>query len=275
MERLKTLEEAFLSVCGARGYREVRPPLLDPTLRSDFTAAVAWMVARRGAATTCPLRLSYRGTVVRQGREEEVEVHQAGCERLSDRPGPEGDEEVAVLAGETLAALPLEGAILELGHWGLAGPLLERVAWPKEGRAALERALNRKSVPGLSALEERHGRCPEVGLMRRLVHLGGRSEEIDALRPELRAAGVEESWEALRSLGESVRKQLPDLYVRLDPTDVRYWSYYTGMTLKAFSPRHAEAILSGGRYDTSFLNGGSVRGACGFAVYLSLMIEES
>ena len=26
MERLKTLEEAFSSVCGARGYREVRPP---------------------------------------------------------------------------------------------------------------------------------------------------------------------------------------------------------------------------------------------------------
>ena len=75
---------------------------------------------------------------------------------------------MAVPAGETLAALPLEGAILELGHWGLAGPLLERVAWPKEGRAALERALNRKSVPGLSALRK------GTGAALRLAHAAAR-----------------------------------------------------------------------------------------------------
>lgn len=303
-ERLRALEESFFSVCGARGYREVRPSLLLPTraprrsgalatgalrienaageepvaIRSDFTASVAWMVARRGANETLPLRLSYRGAVVRRppgGHEEELELHQAGCERISDRPGPEGDEEVAVLAGEVLRALALDGAILELGHWGLVGPLLDRVAWPKEGLAALEQALNRKSVPGLAALEERHGRSPEVQLIRKLVHLGGRPEEIDALGADLRAAGVEESWAALRGLGEKVRKELPALPVRLDPTDVRHWSYYTGMTLKAFSPRHAEAVLSGGRYDASYPPGGAVRGACGFAAHLSLLVEES
>ena len=111
--------------------------------------------------------------------------------------------------------------------------------------------------------------------MRRLVHLGGRSEEIDALRPELRAAGVEESWEALRSLGESVRKQLLGLVCETGPHGRALLELLHRNDAEGFFPRHAEAILSGGRYDTSFLNGGSVRGACGFAVYLSLMIEES
>jgi ATP phosphoribosyltransferase regulatory subunit len=274
-EQLRSLEEGFLAVCGGRGYREVRPPLLIPALRSDFTGAVGWMVARRGAATAYPLRLCYRGAVVRRSGDEEIELHQAGCERLSDRPGPEGDEEVAVLAGESLAALGLDGAMLELGHWGLVGPLMERVPWPEERVRALEQAVNRKSVPGLDALEERHGRLPEIRLMRRLVHLGGRPGEVEALRLELRAAGVEAAWEALRELGASVRRALPSLAVRLDPTDVRRWSYYTGMTIKAFSPRHAEVVLSGGRYDGSYPPAGPVRGACGFAVHLSRLVEES
>jgi ATP phosphoribosyltransferase regulatory subunit len=274
-EQLRTLEEEFLSVCDERGYREVRPPLLIPALRSDFTAAVAWMVARRGAAAPYPIRLCYRGAVVRRVGEEEIELHQAGCERLSDRPGPEGDEEVAVLAGESLIGLGLDGAILELGHWGLVGPLLEHVPWPEEGVRALEQAVNRKSVPGLGALEERYGRSPEVRLMRRLVHLGGRPEEVDAMRTELRSAGVEAAWESLRALGASIRRAVPALEVRLEPTDVRRWSYYTGMTIKAFSPRIAEVVLSGGRYDGSYPHGSALRGACGFAVHMSRLVEET
>lgn len=270
-ERLGTIEAEFLSICGRSGYREIRPPLLIPGLRSDFTEAVAWMVARREAPATYPLRLSYRGAVVRRERE----VHQAGCERLSDRPGPDGDEEIVVLAAESLKALQLECALLELSHWGLVGPLLDRVSWPEEGLRGLELALNRKSVPGLAALEERHGPSSEVRLMRRLVHLGGRADEIDALRTDLRSADVEEAWESLCALGEAVRRRVPNVRVRLDPTDVRRWSHYTGLTIKAFSPAHADAVLSGGRYDGLYPPAGPIRGACGFAIHVSRLFQET
>ena len=89
------------------------------------------------------------------------------AERISPAMGPEGDEEVARLAARSLLAIGLEDSVLELGHWALVGPLLEHIPWPAEGRQALEQALNRKSVPALDLLGERHGAAPS-GLCSRI-----------------------------------------------------------------------------------------------------------
>jgi ATP phosphoribosyltransferase regulatory subunit len=300
---LRALERRVLDLWGSSGYAEVVPPLLMPeaaarsaspealfartmriqpngegllALRSDFTAGIAWMVSRRIAALPAPLRVCYAGVVLRKptaDRPEGMETLQAGCERISPAMGPEGDEEVAFLAAGSLLALEQRDSVLELGHWGLVGPLLERISWPEEGRQALEHALNRKSVPALDALGERYGREAEWSLLRKLVHLGGRPEAVDTLLPSLRAAGVGETWEALRSLGTRVSREFPGLTLRLDPTDVRHWAYYSGLTVKAFSPRHALAILSGGRYDGLYPSLGKPFGACGFAVHLGRLLE--
>lgn len=301
---LRAMERRLLDLWGRSGYAEVVPPLLMPeeaarsaspealsartlrvqpngegmlALRADFTAGVAWMASRRLGALETPLRVCYAGAVLRKptvDRPEGIETLQAGCERVSPAAGPEGDEEVALLAAGSLLALGQRDAVLELGHWGLVGPLLARISWPDEGRGALEQALNRKSVPALDALGERFGRVAEWSLLRALVHLGGRPEAVDALLPSLRAAGVGATWEELRSLGARVSGEFPGLTLRLDPTDVRHWAYYSGLTVKAFSPRHAFAILSGGRYDGLYPALGKPFGACGFAVHLSRFLER-
>ncbi|MBI4565567.1 MAG: ATP phosphoribosyltransferase regulatory subunit [Planctomycetes bacterium] len=299
--RLRRLEEVLRSVWRERGFQEVLAPLLLPdaavekispealrsrtlhaaagredfAVRSDFTAAVAWMATRRGNGCSGVQRLWYRGTVVRAPRAdsvEEIESYQMGCERISAEP--DGDDEVARLAAESLMALNLEGSVLELGHGAMVGPLLDRMAWPADARKALERALDRKSVSSLAELAERYGRTAESDLLAKLIHVGGRSPEVDALRPELRAACLEETWDSLRSLGESLRATFPALAIRLDPTDVRHWSYYSGLTIKAFSPRHPRAVLSGGRYDGLYPALGSAMNACGFAVHLSRLLQE-
>jgi ATP phosphoribosyltransferase regulatory subunit len=301
--RLRAVERRLLGLWAGAGYAEVIPPLLMPeeaaeaaspeallartlrlrpngdgalALRADFTAGVAWMASRRAPALEAPLRVCYAGAVMRKpaaDRNEGLESLQAGCERLSPEPGPEGDEEMVRLAAASLQALELEGAIFELGHWGLVGPLLDRIPWPAEARLDLERALNRKSVPALDALADHHGRCPEWGLLRELLHLGGRPDAVDGLLPKMRDAGVDHTWEELRGLEALVRREFPGLPVRTEPTDVRHWAYYSGLTLKAFSPRHPYAVLSGGRYDGLYPALGRPWGACGFAVYTGRLLE--
>ncbi len=302
--RFRGLERRLMGLWAGQGYSEVVPPLLLPesavrpaspealasrtlrvpangdgalALRSDFTAGVAWMAARRVGTLEEPLRVCYSGAVVRRptpDRPEGLEALQAGCERISPAAGSEGDEEVARLAAASLAELEVPGAVLELGHWGLVGPLLESIPWPAEGRQALETALNRKSVPSLTELGSRYGEAREWALLKELVHLGGRPEAVEVLRPRMRGLGVLAAWDELAALGKTVEREFPGLRVRLEPTDVRHWAYYTGLTVKAFAPSHPYALLSGGRYDGLYPALGRPFGACGFAVHLGRLIEE-
>lgn len=294
-------EGLLLGLWENHGYREVAPPLLLPEglpssrsqdplrdraatlqdpggavlrLRADFTLALSLMVAAQRPSGTDPIRLSYAGPVVRRPSpdlEEGWEIHQAGLERISPgEDGGAGDREVLRLAAASLLELGLDGALLELGHWGVAGPLLQRQPWPEEGRRALEGALNRKSLRTLEELEGRYGASEESALLKALLHVGGRPAEVEALEPRLRRAGVWAPWEELRDLEAALRSDFPDLPVRLDPVDVRRWSTYTGLTFKAFTPRHPFAVLSGGRYDGLYPSLGLPLGAVGFALRLPL-----
>ena len=208
--RLREMEARLMEVWGGEGYREVVPPLLIPsreildlvpdslrarslgvsidgrahwTLRSDFTPAVAALAARRIQHLQEPARIAYRGAVLRRPdpRVGEPEGSQAGCERISTAPGPEGDLEVAQLAAATLSALDASDAVLELGSWELVGPLIEALPWPDAGRDAVQGALNAKSIPSIERLAARHGGRPGVpaadrpGSSGRTTRSGGRA----------------------------------------------------------------------------------------------------
>lgn len=294
---LRRQETLLMERWEKQGFREVAPPLLLPRgasdetayglrgrtfllqggeglhLRADFTVAVALMVASRRPDPKKTLRLSYAGTVARRssdGLEEPWEFHQAGVERVAPLPDPCGDGEVLRLAADGLFALGLEDAVLELGHWGVAGPLLERLPWPDEGRRGLAASLNRKSLTSLEELEARHGPSDESRLLKELLHVGGRPEAVEALAPRLARAGVLPAWEDLRNLGVELAREFPRLTLRLDPLDVRRWRTYTGLTFKAFTPRHPYAVLAGGRYDGLYPSLGHLFGAVGFAFWLPL-----
>lgn len=298
---LRALESRLIALWISRGFSEVLPPLILPespsraacpeplatralslsggregaTLRVDFTSGVSRMASRRLPELDRPFGLCYRGAVLRlplPDALEGAEVMQAGCERLSPEPGPEGDLDVSLLAAETLSALALNGAVLELGDRQIAGPLLDRTGWAAEVRPELERALDLKSLPLLESLGERHGGSPEWRLLKRLVHAGPECAKSATLRADLHAAGVGEAWDRLCRLSAEVRTAFPSLGVRLEVADVRHWSYYTGLTLKAFVPEAPQAILSGGRYDGLYPSMGRPFGACGFALYVGRLL---
>ncbi len=296
--RLRDVEAALMRYWGERGFSEVIPPLLVPetaarsgspkaldarilsirsegvaglALRADFTSGVAWMVSRRGERLDGPLRLCYSGTVVRRPLDDGsvgFETLQAGCERVSGSPGPEGDAEVLALAAESLRILELEAPLLELGHWRLVGPLLDAIPWPPEGRQALVRALNRKSRKALAELAERYGGTAETRMLGRLLHAGHRPSDVEALRADLIALGAWEVWQEMRERARELESAAPKLRLRLDPVDVRHWDYYTGLTFKAFCKGHPYALLTGGRYDGLYPSLGRSFGAVGFALDL-------
>src|SRR5207237_4580366 len=138
--RVRRCEAALCRVFEAAQYAEVIPPSIEGAdvfgpeafraldragrlvaLRADFTAQVARIAATRLAGMS-PLRLYYRGSVVRRGECAVDERLQAGCE-LVGAAGPEADAELLSLASAALAALGLRGARIAGGTVGYFAPL--------------------------------------------------------------------------------------------------------------------------------------------------------
>src|SRR6266436_5935510 len=129
--RSKDAREAPARVFEQHGFAEVIPPSIESAevfaeaagggadalravdrqghllaLRADFTAQVARIAATR-LSRMSPLRLYYRGSVVRESSAESGvprERLQAGCELVGEA-GPEADAEMLALAAASLLAL--------------------------------------------------------------------------------------------------------------------------------------------------------------------------
>src|SRR5207253_119984 len=86
-------------------------------MRADFTAQVARIAATRLAGVS-PLRLWYRGSIVRRTEQQPVvERLQAGCE-LVGAGGADADAEVLSLAAAALGSLQLAEARISVGSMG-------------------------------------------------------------------------------------------------------------------------------------------------------------
>src|SRR4051812_3620464 len=135
--RLRRCEAALCGVFESAQYAEVIPPAVEAAdvfgpeafraldrsgrliaLRADFTAQVARIAATRLAGMS-PLRLYYRGSIVRRLTPDSGPLHerlQAGCELVGDG-SPEADSEILALAGAALGVLGIQGRI-SLGSTG-------------------------------------------------------------------------------------------------------------------------------------------------------------
>jgi ATP phosphoribosyltransferase regulatory subunit len=172
--RLRRCEAALCERFETAGYAEVIPPAIEAAdvfgpeafraldrsgkliaLRADFTAQVARIAATRLAGMS-PLRLYYRGSIVRRVAPDSGPIHerlQAGCE-LVGAAGPEADAEVLTLAATALHALGVKGRI-SLGSTGYFSALAAAAGASPRLAAALNDAVDRKDLPTLRTLCER------------------------------------------------------------------------------------------------------------------------
>ncbi len=306
--RLRRLEADLATVLEERGFREaVLPivdyfapyePLLQPAvrselyrfadrdgellaLRSDFTPLLARLLAPHLAALELPLRLFYRGDVVRcpeRGARGEVEQYQIGGELLgAEGSGPELEREAALVFAHLVALATGGRAHLVLGLAGALDELLlsaagaERAPELAQAIARRERSAARQGSARSTASGAAIAEIIDEGVPRDSRRLGQRGaaalENLRALRAEL--ARREPEIEVTIDLAEFA--DFADLSRDAGARDFR--PYYDGLVMRAYLPGRARPVASGGRYDALFRKLGAAVSAVGFSLQLDALAE--
>jgi ATP phosphoribosyltransferase regulatory subunit len=243
-------------------------------LRADFTPMLARLLAPRLHSMPLPLRLFYRGDVIRYEEERagrQREFYQLGAELLGV-PGEPGEREVLRLFLDALGASGARGPIqVVLGLAGCLDRLL--LGCGASDPAALASALARRERSEVRRV------CPallpvvETGLPERPEDLGTtegrRLRGLLELREEL--AGLFPQVDLVVDLAEFARHgQDP----RLTP-EKGDRSYYDGLVFRAFAGPSALPVGGGGRYDRMFLALKAEVAAAGFSVSVDRLLEAA
>ena len=239
--RLRRLEAELSAELEARGFREaVLPmvdyfapyePLLAPAaraelyrfadrdgellaLRSDFTPLLARLLAPHLAALELPLRLFYRGDVVRcpeRGARGEVEQHQIGGELLgAEAQGPALEREAALACARLVAVATGGRAHLVLGFAGVLDELLV-AAVGRDRAPELARAIARRERSAA-----RFGAAVPAGA----CGAGASASAVQAAIAEILDQGSPRDAGLLGARGEAALARLEDLrreLARLEP----------------------------------------------------------
>jgi ATP phosphoribosyltransferase regulatory subunit len=239
-------------------------------LRADFTPLLARLLAPRLGSLPLPLRLFYRGDVIRYQEERAGrarEFYQLGAELLGP-PGEEAEREVLRLFLE-LAAAEGSGLQVVLGFAGALDQLLLAAETEDPVRLAAavarrERGEVRRACRALLAVVEN-------GLPDRPEDLGPeaaeRLEGLLALRDELAAAFPEVLLTV--DLAEFARNGL-DPHLAAGGGER---PYYDGLVFHAYAGPAAVPVGGGGRYDRMFHALGAEVPAVGFSLSLERLLE--
>lgn len=282
-ERRRGLEsDVFESLRGA-GYREIILPVVDSSepyreivdevsrrrsyrfidregelleIRSDFTPMVARALSPMIDPLELPLRVSYRGDVVRceSGRlGDDGEFYQIGAELLGVAGGA-GDAELLALAVSAARTGGVEPTVMLSNE-----RLIERIIEPaKTGlRPRLRRAIANKHLDEVERLS---------------LEMSGDSRNLllsvcsgTVTTSELRAQGLEGIVDTI----ETVQAALQGVDVTISWDDVSpEQSYYTGIRFKLFDGSGRVEIGQGGRYDDLYGAFGVSVAAVGFTLSL-------
>ncbi len=233
-------------------------------LRGDFTPMLARLLAPRLPFLPRPLKLFYRGDVVRLEDERpggQREFYQVGAELLGQR-GERAEREMLRLCLELLALGESGEVQVVLGFAGALDQALlaARGAEPAALALALERrerAAVRRAAPALLPVVE-------AGVPERPEALGPRAarrlSRLFALRDDL--ARRHPAARLTVDLAEFARHTLDP---RLESGTARI-GYYDGLVFRAWVGRAAQPVASGGRYDRLFRALGAEAPAVGFSL---------
>lgn len=305
-KRRREMEQRLVARLAAAGYAEAILPILDYlepyeslltpasrgelyrfidrdgeqlALRADFTPMLARLLAPRLHSMPLPLRLFYRGDVIRYEEERagrQREFYQLGAELLGVSGEP-GEREVLRLFLDVLSASGVDGQVhVVLGLAGCLDRLLLGCGAPDP--AALASALARRDR------SEVRRRCPqlfpillpivETGLPQRPEDLGEtegrRLRGLLELRGEL--AGVFPRVDLFVDLAEFARHgNDPRVSGGVEGQGDR--SYYDGLVFRAFAGPSALPVGGGGRYDRMFRALGAEVAAAGFSISVDRLLE--
>lgn len=242
-------------------------------LRADFTPLLARLLAPRLGSFALPLRLFYRGDVVRYAEQRPGrmrEFYQLGAEWIGPpgEAGALGEREMLARFLELIAAADCPNARVVLGF---AGALDEPLLASGEDPAALAAAIARRERGVARAAGAVLAQVVETGMPARADSLG-------AAGPRL---------ESTCALAEELRRQTPGIAIDVDLADFAEHvvhpallarmpevGYYDGLLFRAYVGGSTVPAGSGGRYDSLFRRLGAPVSAAGFSLGLDRLHEH-
>jgi ATP phosphoribosyltransferase regulatory subunit len=234
------------------------------SLRPDMTPQIARLVATRLGEPPGPVRLAYQGSVLRRPRQRarrHRQIPQAGIE-LVGLPGAAGDLELLQVAAASARAAGVDEFVIDLGHAGIAGALVESLA-PDQARDILD-ALEVKDESEVARRAERLEPAARAALSALPALHGGQEVWAPAERA-LAGTRAEGALRELKQLWESAHALELGPRILVDLGETRDLDYYTGALFHIHAEGPGRPIGSGGRYDGLLGRFGAPRPAVGFA----------
>jgi ATP phosphoribosyltransferase regulatory subunit len=281
--RRKRVEARFMGLLDGAGFTEVVLPIIDyvepyaqligreaarqsyrfvdregelVSIRSDFTPMLARAVAPALTAAELPLRVSYRGDVIRCQASRlgaNREMFQIGAEIIGSSPG--GDAEALQLATRLAGAFGIRPLVV-YNDVTIVETLVAAAA-SDTAAGAIRTALLSKRTGDLASLDSALEPAA-LHLVARLAAGTATLEDVAGYPPTAAAA------QRLRAVeGALVGTEGAEFVLHLDDIDDGA-GYYTGIRFRLFGADRRTRIAQGGRYDDLYGRFGTGAPAIGF-----------
>lgn len=251
-------------------------------VRADMTPQIARIDAHH-IKTEHPSRFCYIGQVLKtrfEGFSQSRSPLQVGVE-LYGHNGPQSDIEVLLLMVETLKSVGLDDFHIDLGHVGIFRSLVRQAGLNKNEEESLFDVLQRKAVTELSGLVAKFNITQQQQQQfMSLVELNGDISTIDKARSvlvndETNHDELQSELDNLEAIATGLLFRQPDLKLYFDLSELRGYSYHTGVVFAAYLPGYGQEIAKGGRYDGIGETFGRSRPATGFSTDLTHLVSIS
>lgn len=271
LDYLEPYEDLLTSASRSELYRFIDRDGEQLALRADFTPMLARLLAPRVGALDLPLRVFYRGDVIRYEEERagrQREFYQVGAELLGVA-GDEAEHEVLRLFLEALTGGNGNGLQVVLGFAGALDELLLDA--------------DTDDPPALAAAVARRERGPVRRACPRLLAVveSGLPDRPEDLGPKAAAP-----LSRLLALRDDLAEAFPQVHLSIDLAEfARHGrdsrltpaagdrSYYDGVVFRAFAGASALPVGGGGRYDSLFRRLKVELPAVGFSLSVERLLD--
>ena len=188
------------------------------------------------------------------------------------------DVEIVSLMIETLHIATLDTVSIDIGHVGIFRSLVRDTSLDTDQENCLFDMLQRKSIPELQQYLRQLPLDEQLAnQIYRLALLNGDISILEEARKVYAhcADDLLQAIDHMQSVVEAVQLKFPGTLIHCDLSELRGYSYHTGLVYAAFLPGQGKEIARGGRYDDVGSVFGNARPATGFSTDLNNLYQLS